>query len=39
MSFKDAKVITEDSVKRSVKMSLECDCACEAYDDCACAQV
>lgn len=47
MSFKNAKVVTEESVKQAVKMNCESDCACqmnddcacEAYGDCACAQV
>jgi len=47
MSFKNAKVITDETVKQVVKISCECDCACqmnndcacEAYNDCACAQV
>lgn len=39
MDFKKAKVITEETVKQAVEMSGQCDCACEAYTDCACAAV
>lgn len=36
MSFEDAKIITEDTVKRVIRVrgqrDCDCDCACELYD-------
>ncbi len=49
MNFKKAQVITEDTVKAAASNSARqddsareadvADCACELYQDCACAQV